>query len=132
MQICRSFLTPVYMGYDGKGISMKTQLSAVFLLSAALAAADDYALSSDSQRHSGIPQGKVVHSTWSSSRIYPGTTRDYWIYVPAQYNGSKPACVMVFQDGKGYQSETICAPRVPFAISVTARLTFFDIRKQTI
>ena len=23
----------------------------------------------------------------------------YWVYVPAQYDGKTPACVMVFQDG---------------------------------
>jgi len=86
--------------------AMTTRLTAVLLLSAALAAADDYALGPDSQRHPGIPLGKIVHSNWSSSRVYPGTTRDYWLYIPAQYDGSKPACVMVFQDGKGFQSET--------------------------
>src|SRR5205085_7207721 len=30
------------------------------------------------------------------------TERDYWVYVPKQYDGSKPAAVMVFQDGAGY------------------------------
>ena len=29
--------------------------------------------------------------------MYPGTLRDYWVYVPAQYDQSKPACLMVFQ-----------------------------------
>jgi enterochelin esterase family protein len=33
------------------------------------------------------------------SKIFAGTTRDWWIYVPAQYDGSRKACVMVFQDG---------------------------------
>jgi enterochelin esterase family protein len=37
--------------------------------------------------------------------IFPGTVRDYWVYVPAQYDGKTPACVMVFQDGKGYVDE---------------------------
>ena len=27
--------------------------------------------------------------------------RDYWVYVPAQYTPDKPACVMLFEDGKG-------------------------------
>jgi len=31
--------------------------------------------------------------------------RDYWVYVPAQYDGSKPAAVMVFQDGQWYVDE---------------------------
>ena len=60
-----------------------------------------YTLGPDSQRQAGVPQGVVTKYTWSTSTIYPGTTRDYWIYVPAQYTASKPACVMIFQDGGG-------------------------------
>ena len=36
--------------------------------------------------------------SWSS-KIYPGTERNYWVYVPKQYDASKPACLMVVQDG---------------------------------
>jgi len=60
--------------------------------------ADDYLLGPDSQRQPGVPRGTVTKYTWSS-KIYPGTMRDYWIYVPAQYKPDKPACVMIFQDG---------------------------------
>ena len=60
--------------------------------------ADDYLLGPDSQRQPGVPRGTVTKYTWSS-KIYPGTVRDYWIYVPAQYKPDKPACVMIFQDG---------------------------------
>ena len=35
---------------------------------------------------------------WKSN-IYPGTERNYWVYVPKSYDPSKPACVMVVQDG---------------------------------
>jgi enterochelin esterase family protein len=28
--------------------------------------------------------------------------RDYWVYVPAQYDSNHAACVMVFQDGGGF------------------------------
>src|SRR5688500_14380236 len=35
---------------------------------------------------------------WKSN-IYPGTERNYWIYVPKQYDAAKPACIMVVQDG---------------------------------
>src|SRR6185369_9776156 len=37
----------------------------------------------------------------------PGTTRDYWIYVPAQYKPEKPVCVLVTQDGIKYQSPIV-------------------------
>jgi gluconolactonase len=65
-----------------------------------------YTLGPDSQRQAGVPQGVVTKYTWSTSQIYPGTTRDYWIYVPAQYTPTKPACVMVFQDGGGMVTDT--------------------------
>jgi enterochelin esterase-like enzyme len=39
------------------------------------------------------------------SQVFPGTERDYWVYVPAQYKADQPACVMVFQDGANYANE---------------------------
>src|SRR5206468_1708657 len=68
-------------------------------------AADDYELGPQSQRHEGVPRGTVSKQRWTDSRIFPGTQRDYWIYVPAQYDRSKPSAVMVFQDGHGYVDE---------------------------
>jgi enterochelin esterase family protein len=65
-------------------------------------AADDYKLGPDSDRQPGVPEGKVSKHHWSS-KIFEGTERDYWIYVPAQYDPKTPACVMVFQDGGSYQ-----------------------------
>lgn len=76
--------------------------SVVLLLASPVLAIDDYKLGPDSQVQPGVPQGKVVQGKWTSDKIYPGTERDYWIYTPAQYDGSKPACLMVFQDGGGY------------------------------
>lgn len=81
------------------------------LLASALLFAQ-YTLGPDSQRQAGVPQGTVTKYTWNSSQIFPGTTRNYWIYVPAQYDPAKPACLMVFQDGGGYVNET-GAWRVP-------------------
>jgi enterochelin esterase family protein len=65
-----------------------------------LAAADDYTIGPDALPQPGVPKGKVTQHKWES-QIFAGTTRDYWIYVPAQYDGSTPAAVMVFQDGAG-------------------------------
>ncbi|MEX0727367.1 MAG: alpha/beta hydrolase-fold protein [Planctomycetaceae bacterium] len=64
-------------------------------------AIDDYTLGPDSIVQEGVPQGAVSQGQWTSE-IFPGTVRDYWIYIPAQYTAAKPACVMVFQDGGGY------------------------------
>ena len=66
---------------------------------------EDYKLGPDSMRHEGVPKGSVTRSVWHS-KIYLDTVRDYYIYVPAQYDEKTPACVMVFQDGHTYVSET--------------------------
>ncbi len=55
----------------------------------------------ESEVQAGVPQGLVTQHAWNASKYYPGTTRDYWVYVPAQYDASKPAAVLVFQDGAG-------------------------------
>src|SRR5262245_57075821 len=70
------------------------------------AAQSTYTLGTDSQAQPNVPHGKVTKYTWATSKIYPGTTRDYWVYVPAQYDAAKPACVMIFSDGGGFATET--------------------------
>ena len=60
----------------------------------------------------GVPQGKIISGVFSESKIFPGTRRDYSVYVPAQYSTDTPACLMVFQDGPGY-SKPDGAFRVP-------------------
>ena len=75
-----------------------------FLMAAALAPAQDYKLGPDSERQPGVPAGKVMKHSWTS-KIFPGTTRDYWVYVPAQYTADKPAAVIVMQDGRGLVDE---------------------------
>ena len=68
-------------------------------------AADDYAYGPDSVRHPGVPEGKVTGPVRWESKVFDGTVRDYWVYVPAQYRPDQPACVMVFQDGGNYVKE---------------------------
>ncbi len=64
-----------------------------------------FTLGPDSQRKPDVPRGKVTKHEWHST-IFPGTVRDYWVYVPAQYETAKePASVMVFQDGGVYLNE---------------------------
>lgn len=55
----------------------------------------------ESQRHEGVPTGKIEGPFKWRSEIYPGTDRDYWLYIPAQYDAQKSACVLVVQDGLG-------------------------------
>jgi len=67
-----------------------------------LSAADDYPVGPDSMVQEGVPQGTVTKGSWKSDKVYPGTVRDTWVYVPKQYDGSSPANVMIFQDGGSY------------------------------
>jgi enterochelin esterase-like enzyme/sugar lactone lactonase YvrE len=84
-------------------------LCALFaLMATARAAQEEYPLGPDSQHQPGVRQGTVTRYTWTSpatTGAYPGTVRDYWVYVPAQYTPDKPACVMVFQDGATFIKE---------------------------
>lgn len=59
----------------------------------------------DSKRKEGVPRGKLTDFDWKESKVFPGTIRHCTIYVPAQYDGSKPAALMVFQDGHTYLKE---------------------------
>lgn len=63
--------------------------------------ADDYKLGPDSTVQEGVPRGEVSKHSFKS-KLYPGTVRDYWVYVPKQYDAAKAACLMVFQDGSAY------------------------------
>jgi enterochelin esterase family protein len=60
-----------------------------------------YATPPDAREHPGVPKGTVRQMPAWQSRIFAGTIRDWWIYVPAQYRPETPAAVMVFQDGAG-------------------------------
>jgi enterochelin esterase family protein len=64
-----------------------------------------YEYGPDSERHEGVPRGKLTEFDWKESTVFPGTIRHCAIYVPAQYDGSKPAALIVFQDGTGYWKE---------------------------
>ena len=50
----------------------------------------------------GVPSGTLSEKVIHTSKIYDGMKSEYWIYVPAQYDPTNPAALMVFQDGGGY------------------------------
>lgn len=66
-----------------------------------------YAPGPDSMPQPGVPKGEVLQRSFEASRIFPGTYRDYWIYVPAQYRPDKPACLYVNQDGIQWQAPVV-------------------------
>jgi sugar lactone lactonase YvrE/enterochelin esterase-like enzyme len=74
-------------------------------------------------RADDVPKGDVTHYTFDHSNIFPGTTRDYWVYVPKQYDPAKPACLYVNQDGIQYNApavfdQLIAAKEMPVVIGV--------------
>jgi gluconolactonase len=70
-----------------------------------------------------VPKGEVLKFSFADSKIFPGTFRDYWIYVPAQYSPDQSACVYVNQDGIQWQApkvfdQLIHAKEMPVTIGV--------------
>jgi enterochelin esterase-like enzyme len=63
----------------------------------------EYELSGDSLPQEGVPKGKITKYSWNRSKNYPGSTRNYWVYIPEQYDPEKPACLMVFFDGEWFK-----------------------------
>ncbi|MGB0153475.1 MAG: SMP-30/gluconolactonase/LRE family protein [Verrucomicrobiales bacterium] len=80
------------------------RIAACLLLFCSVAVSEDesYPTHPDMLPKDGVPQGKVTRGTFDESSVFPGTTREYGVYVPAQYDGSKSAALMVFQDGMAY------------------------------
>lgn len=82
-------------------------LPALLVLGAARPARAQNDLGPDSKPQPGVPKGELIKLTFDRSKIFPGTFRDYWIYVPAQYRPDKPACLFVNQDGVQWQAPTV-------------------------
>ena len=77
---------------------------AVLCVVASVLASDDYTLGPDSMYHDGVPRGRIEGPLVWNSQIFRDTVRQYWVYVPAQYDAARPAAVMVFQDGHKYMN----------------------------
>ena len=73
-------------------------LFALLLLPAMVTPAQEsYPVHPDTVAKDGVPRGVVTAHRFTDSTIYPGTERDYFVYVPAQYDQSSPAALMVFR-----------------------------------
>jgi enterochelin esterase family protein len=79
----------------------RTLATIVLVIASPVIAQEKYTHGPDSMVQDGVPQGKVEKFR-HKSEVFPKTERDMAIYVPQQYDGKTPACVMVFQDGIGY------------------------------
>jgi gluconolactonase len=72
----------------------------------------DYSLGQDSQPHADVPHGTVTRHTLAPGKFFPGTPHNYQLYVPAQYEASRPAAYMIFLDGSGYAGDAVRVPVV--------------------
>jgi enterochelin esterase family protein len=86
--------------------SLRLLAALALLAPSPLFAAPEWKLHPDAAEKPGVPKGTVTQMPAWESKIFPDTTRDWWIYVPAQYKPDGSAAVMVFQDGKGYITPT--------------------------
>ncbi len=95
---------------------MRRLLLFFFVLPCAVFAADE-------PKQPAVPAGTTFSFTFNKSKVFPGTTRNVTVYIPAQYDGKAPACVYVNQDGlPGYVSTTfdklIAARKMPVTIAI--------------
>ncbi len=89
-------------------INVRTFVLAFFITANLLAhAADDYLPGPDSKPQEGVPKGELLKFTFEKSKKFPGATREVNVYVPAQYDSSKPACLYVNQDGVQWNAPVV-------------------------
>jgi gluconolactonase len=68
-----------------------------------LASSSLVSLSAQAQRAAAQPtKGKVTQAQFSTSKLFPGTVRDYWVYVPAVPAPAGGYALMVVQDGANF------------------------------
>ena len=70
-------------------------------------ATENYQIDPASIEKVGVPKGEIIKFIFDNSKIFPGTTREVSIYIPAQYLGDKPACVYINQDGIQWKAPTV-------------------------
>jgi gluconolactonase len=71
------------------------------------AESNNYPEGPDSKAQPGITAGRTLTFELNNSKIFPATTRKITVYVPAAYQGDKPACVYVGLDGLGFNAATV-------------------------
>ena len=70
-------------------------------------AVQEFPLGPNSRPQADVPKGEVLKFSFEGSKVFPGTYRDYWVYVPAQYRPGTPACLYVNQDGIQWNAPTV-------------------------
>lgn len=79
------------------------------LASPIVAAEPEFPLTQDSKAQPGVAKGTLIKETYkaASSSLFPGTEREYQLYLPAGFDASRPTPFMVFQDGVIYQAPVV-------------------------
>lgn len=71
----------------------------------------EFPLTADSKPQTGVAKGTLIKDRYVAGQdsVFPGTERDYQIYLPAGFakDGTQPAPFMVFQDGVLYQAPVV-------------------------
>jgi enterochelin esterase-like enzyme len=88
---------------------MRLILTFFLLAQLGFAAEPDFPLTADSKAQPEVPKGTMIKDTYTAKEgsVFPGTQREYQIYLPAGLDQSKPAAFMVFQDGVIYQAPVV-------------------------
>jgi len=75
----------------------------------AFAAEPEFPLTPDSKPQPGIAKGELVKDSYTAPQdsVFPGTVREYQVYLPAGFDKTQPAAFMVFQDGVIYQAPVV-------------------------
>ena len=81
----------------------------LFLGSNAVSAEPEFPLTEDSKVHADIPHGELITSRYTAKEgsVFPGTERDYTLYIPPGYSIGKTFPFMVFQDGVIYDAPVV-------------------------
>ncbi len=74
--------------------------------------AEDYTLGPDSEPHEGVPQGTLTKFVLAPGKDYPGTPHNCAVYVPTQYDATKPTPFMIFLDGSQALGDSMRVPVV--------------------
>lgn len=85
---------------------MRPTLALLFLAGFTFAAEPDFPITEDSKPQANVAKGTMIKDTYHAGEesVFPGTQREYQIYLPAEMDRNKPAAFMVFQDGVIYQA----------------------------
>src|SRR5271167_534395 len=63
-----------------------------------------YRLAPDALAQDGVPKGEIRGPFTLPSQAYPGSQHTYWVYVPAQYDPTAPASLMIYNDGQAFKA----------------------------